>query len=137
MRRRGVGLTAAICVAAAAGSFAQRRDVFVQSRDDAAINYSKGDTDNPVDRLNKRLAGGTTKLTLDPANGYLKSMLDALGISPTSQVLVFSQTSFQAERIGFHNPRAIFFNDNTAVAWVRGSNLLEVAVQDRTQGGVF
>ena len=48
-------------------------------------------------------------------------MLDALGISPTSQTLVFSQTSFQAERVGFHTPRAIFFNDNAAVGWVRGT----------------
>jgi hypothetical protein len=40
-RGRGLlGLTLAFCVAAVAGSLAQRRDVFVQSRDDAAINYS-------------------------------------------------------------------------------------------------
>jgi hypothetical protein len=140
INRRGrglLGLTLAFCVAAAAGSLAQRRDVFVQSRDDAAINYSKGDTDNAVTRLNQRLATGGAKLTFDPANGYLKAVLDALGISPTSQTLVFSQTSFQAERVGFHTPRAIFFNDTAAVGWVRGTNLLEVAVQDRRQGGVF
>src|SRR5688572_28083614 len=141
VRPRGVGLwagvTLAFCVAAVAGSFAQRRDVFVQSRDDAAINYSKGDTDNPVTRLNERLAAGSAKLTFDPANGYLKSVLDALGISPTSQTLVFSQTSFQAEKVGFHNPRAVFFNDTVAVGWVRGANVLEVATLDRRQGGVF
>jgi hypothetical protein len=141
VRPRGVGLwagvTLAFCVAAVAGSFAQRRDVFVQSRDDAAINYSKGDTDNPVTRLNERLAAGSAKLTFDPANGYLKSVLDALGISPTSQTLVFSQTSFQAEKVGFHNPRAIFFNDTVAVGWVRGASVLEVATLDRRQGGVF
>src|SRR6187549_1171600 len=105
VERRGsrlLGLTAALCVAAAAGSLAQRRDVFVQSRDDAAIDYSKGETTDPVTRLNQRLAAGSAKLTFDPANGYLTSVLDALGVSPTSQTLVFSQTSAQAERIGFH-----------------------------------
>ena len=135
--QRGLWLTLAFCVAAVAGSFAQRRDVFVQSRDDAAIAYSKGETENPVTRLNQRLEAGSAKLAFDPANGYLRSVLDALGISPTSQTLVFSQTSFQAERVGFHTPRALFFNDNAAVGWVRGTNLLEVAVQDRRQGGVF
>src|SRR5687767_15642074 len=94
-QRRGLGLlglTLAFCLAAVAGSFAQRRDVFVQSRDDAAIAYSKGETENPVTRLNQRLEAGSAKLAFDPANGYLRSVLDALGISPTSQTLVFSQT---------------------------------------------
>ena len=64
-------------------------------------------------------------------------MLDALGISPASQTLVFSQTSFQAERINIHNPRAVFFNDTVAVGWVRGGEVLEVAVQDPRQGRMF
>ncbi len=136
-QRRGAGVTLAVCVAGVAGSFAQRRDVFVQSRDDAAIAYTKGETVNPVTRLNTRLAGGSARLTFDPANGYLKSVLDALGISPTSQTLVFSQTSAQADRIGFHTPRAVFFTDSAAVGWVRGADVLEIAVQDRRQGGVF
>jgi hypothetical protein len=36
-----------------------------------------------------------------------------------------------------HNPRAVFFNDTTAVGWVRGGDLLEVAVLDREQGPLF
>ena len=64
-------------------------------------------------------------------------MLEAFGISPASQTLVFSQTSFQAPHINMHNPRAVFFDDTVAVGWVRGGEVLEVAVQDPRQGAVF
>jgi hypothetical protein len=53
-----------------------------------------------------------------------------------SQIAVFSATSFQADKINFQNPRAIFFNDSVAVGWVRGG-LLEVAAQDPKLGPVF
>jgi hypothetical protein len=116
---------------------AQRRDVFVQPRDIAAIQYSTGRTDNAATRLNQRLQDGTARLSFNPENGYLRSMLDVLGLSTTSQMLVFSQTSQQASLIGIHNPRALYLGDAVAVGWVRGADRLEVAVQDPRQGGVF
>jgi hypothetical protein len=54
-----------------------------------------------------------------------------------SQTLVFSQTSFQGPLINIHNPRAVYFNDTVAVGWVRGGDLLEIAVQDPRQGVQF
>jgi hypothetical protein len=54
-----------------------------------------------------------------------------------SQVAVFSQTSNQAKLIGARNPRTIFFNDDLAVGWVRGGNIIEVAAHDRQQGVIF
>jgi hypothetical protein len=122
---------------AAATIGAQRRDVFVLSRDHPAIAYSAGEVDNPISRLNARLERGAARLAYDPQSGYLRSVLDALGISPTSQTLVFSQTSSQAPIINIHNPRALFFGDAAFVGWVRGGDILEVAVQDRRQGAVF
>ena len=124
-------------IAAVAVGAAQRRDVFVLSRDHPAIAYTKGDTDNAVTRLNQRLKSGQARLTFEESNGYLPSILSAFGISTTSQTLVFSQTSFQADRIHMHNPRAVFFNDTVAVGWVRGADVLEVAVEDPRQGAVF
>ena len=69
--------------------------------------------------------------------GYLPAVLDALGISTTSQTLVYSQTSFQASHISPANPRAIYFNDDVSVAFIRGAPLLEVAAQDPVLGTVF
>ena len=116
---------------------AQRRDVFVESRNVPAINYDNGPLDNPVSRLNQRLESGDVHLNFDQVTGYLRPLLDALNIPVESQLLVFSQTSFQAPLINVKNPRAVFFNDTTAVGWVRGGPVLEVAVQDPRQGAVF
>jgi len=101
------------------------------------INYLAAPTSDPVAQLNDKLKAGTASLKGEPTNGYLRSVLEALAVPVESQVLVFSKTSFQAPRIGPRNPRAIYFNDNVAVGWVRGGDVLEFAVHDRTQGTVF
>jgi hypothetical protein len=124
-------------ICAGAVATAQRRDVFVGSRDHTAIRYSTGETNNPVAALNRRLQSGDATLTFDPANGYLRSLLDALSVPVESQALVFSKTSFQASHINFRNPRAVYFNDTVSVGWVRGGDILEIAAQDRSQGVVF
>ena len=116
---------------------AQRRDAFVLSRDHPAIRYSSGELDNAVERLNRRLASGDVRLTYDAGNGYLRSLLDALAIPVASQTLVFSKTSFQAELVTIHNPRAIFSNGSVFVGWVRGADVLEIAAADRRQGSIF
>ena len=115
----------------------QRRDAFVLSRDHPAIRYSTGDLDNPIVRLNERLTKGEVRLTYDAAHGYLTSLLDALAIPVSSQMLVFSKTSFQADLVTMHNPRAIYFGDDVFVGWVRGADVLEIAAADRRQGSVF
>jgi hypothetical protein len=116
---------------------AQRMDAFVDSRHHPSIAYGRGVIDTPVTRLNDRLAGGQAALPFDAATGYLKATLEALDISPDSQVLVYSPTSFQASRITQRNPRAIYFNDTVAVGWIRGADLLEVTAQDPRHGTLF
>lgn len=116
---------------------AQRRDVFVASRDDASIRYSATPATDPVAALNARLQDGSAALTFDPANGYLRSVLQALHVPVESQSLVFSQTSFQAPLINVLNPRAIYFTDTVSVGWVRGGKILEIAAQDPAQGVIF
>jgi hypothetical protein len=136
MRRILVFGVALVAFAAAVVS-AQRRDAFVLSRDHPAVRYTAGELDNPLTRLNERLAKGEVRLSFDPDNGYLRSLLDALAIPVSSQSLVFSKTSFQADLITMHNPRAIFFGDSVFVGWVRGADVLEIAAADRRQGSVF
>ena len=116
---------------------AQRRDAFVLSRDHPAIRYSTGELDNPIERLNRRLASGETRLSYDAGNGYLRSLLEALSIPVASQTLVFSKTSFQADLVTMHNPRALFSNGSVFVGWVRGADVLEIAAADRRQGSIF
>jgi len=116
---------------------AQRRDVFIYSRDEPAIRYTNGPTKDPVDALNEKLQSGAASLTFDPANGYLSAVLEAFKIPVESQALVFSQSSFQAPLINVLNPRAVYFADTVSVGWVRGGEVLEFVGQDPTQGSVF
>ncbi|SPF52793.1 conserved exported hypothetical protein [Candidatus Sulfopaludibacter sp. SbA4] len=101
--------------------------------DHPAIHYMQGAVDDPVAQLINR------RVKLEPREGfgYLPSLLEHLGINPDSQALVFSKTSFQAEKISPRNPRAIYFTDDAAVGWVRGSDSLEVAATDPQRGTVF
>ena len=130
-------LIAAVVAFAAAVAVAQRGDVFVASRDHAAIAYTTTPADDPVARLNERLRQGAATLAFDPDNGYLRAVLDALDVPAASQALVFSQTSFQAPLIDMRNPRAVYFNDAVAVGWVRGGAVLELTSVDPRQGVMF
>lgn len=126
-----------LILAAGLVATAQRRDVFVGSRDDPAIRYSSRTTSDAVTALNLKLQEGSASLTFDDTSGYLRSVLAALNVPVESQMLVFSQTSFQAPLINMHNPRAVYFADTVAIGWVRGGKILEVAAQDPEQGVVF
>ncbi len=124
-------------VVGVAGVMAQRPGVFLESRDHAAIHYTSNEPRDPVAALNRRLRAGETSLRFDPVSGYLRSTLDALGLPLESQVAVFSQTSFQGDDITPTNPRVIYFGDSAAVAWVPGTDILEVAAVDPRQGVMF
>ncbi len=105
--------------------------------DDDAIRYTKTPADDPVARLAKRISAGSVHLTWEDQFGYLRSVLKELHIAPSSQVLVFSKTSFQAPRISPRRPRAIYFNDTTTVGFVRSGDVLEFAAADPRQGTIF
>jgi hypothetical protein len=96
-------------------------------------DYLRATADDPV----ARLIQSNTRLDNSEGLGYLPSLLDHLGIPADSQALVFSKTSFQAEKISPRNPRAIYFNDSVAVGWVRGAASMEVAAVDPRQGVIF
>jgi hypothetical protein len=101
------------------------------------IDYSRTQDDNVVTKLMARVASGETTLKPDAHFGFLRPLLKELDVSITSQGLVFSKTSLQVEHIATRNPRAIYFNDDVYVGWVRGSNLIELSVTDAKLGAVF
>ncbi len=103
----------------------------------APIHYSSADADNPVARLQAKIEEGHIELDRDGHHGYLKTLLDELQIPISSQVLVFSKTSFQPSRISPRTPRALYFNDDVYVGWVQNSSTLELSVADRALGTSF
>jgi hypothetical protein len=116
----------------------QLEDTFFIPLDDAAIQYGQRPVDDPVARLEQRLEDGQAKLEVASNGwGYLPSVLKLLGVNPDSQALVFSKTSTQAEKIGPRTPRAVYFNDDVTVGFVRDSDILEIAALDPRQGVQF
>jgi hypothetical protein len=110
--------------------------VFTGALDHPAIEYSTRPVADPVALLNRKLEEGQ-QLRYEPAHGYLRAVLDALGIPVESQIAVFAKSSFQQHLINPANARAIYFNDQVAVGWVRGAPMLEIASQDPKQGTIF
>jgi len=101
------------------------------------ISYSESQPANPIAELNDRLARGDARLVFDKSLGYLRSVLDLLHVPISSQTLVFSKTSMQQRHISPRNPRAIYFNDEVYVGFVRGADVLELSVADPQLGTVF
>ena len=101
------------------------------------IGYADTPTHNAIARLQGQLNRGEVHLKFQPSTGYLASVLSALGIDAGSQTLVYSKTSLQFTLIKSATPRAIYFNDNTYVAWIPGTAFLEIATMDGVVGPVF
>lgn len=99
-------------------------------------NYWTAPLSDTCTTLDKALASGEMKLTLNDGKKMMEELLAALKVPVASQVLVFSKTSFQRDRIGAATPRALYFNDECYVGWVPGG-LVEFAGVDPQVGPVF
>jgi hypothetical protein len=143
-RRRGAGIGVVLLAGAALLQSAWRPahsapppPVASYDRDYPALVYSGDAVSNAIAALQSRIASGDIVLDERAGRGFLDALLAALDIEPASQVLVFSKTSLQASYIDSEHPRAIYFNDSTYVAWVQGSDHLEIVAIDDDRGPVF
>lgn len=101
-------------------------------------NLNKATTGlDPIANIQARIESGSLKLTHEPKHGYLLSLLKELKIDPSSQVLVFSKSSLQAEFISPKTPRAMYFNDHTYVGWIPGAPMIEIMSVHPTRGAIF
>lgn len=92
---------------------------------------------DPVAKLAARLERGDAKLEYKDRWGYLESLLEQLDVPVDSQILVFSKTSLQQDKIGPKTPRALFFNDTVSVGSVQNGELFEITVADADRGVEF
>jgi hypothetical protein len=131
---------AAVVVACATGvlTAGQVRDAWKGVLDEhPAIQYATRPTADRVAKLGQALSGNTRSLQRDPRVGYLRSLLEALDLSPDSQLLVFSKTGVQSAYTSPRNPRALFFDESVVVGYVPGAPVIEMAAHDPQQGVVF
>src|SRR5215510_10804606 len=92
---------------------------------------------DPIAELQQKLDREETRLEYEPEQGYLRTVLKQLGISETSQTLVFSKSSFQLHLISPSTPRALYFNDDVYVGFVQDGPMLEFASVNPRSGPVF
>ena len=93
---------------------------------------------NAIEALQARLDKGEAKLAFaEDGQGYLRSLLAALEVPEDSQVLTFTRSSLQFDKISPKSPRAIYFRDDIAVAAVHQGKLLELIVNDKRGGLAF
>src|SRR5262245_50402729 len=105
--------------------------------DDPPINYSSAKPENVVTQLQQRIDRGDAKLKFTDEHGYLKSVLEELKVPMSSQMLVFSKTSLQRDRIAPRTPRGVYFNDDVYIGFCRLGEVMEVSVADPELGTVF
>lgn len=84
----------------------------------------------------ERFQKGDEKLDFSSEKSRLVSLLKALDVPVTSQLLVYSATSLQAGLIRPSNPRALYFNEEVYIGYVPGGKL-EIAAIDPELGPVF
>jgi hypothetical protein len=133
LSRRLCSATLLLVIALGATARAQSDSFYEQE----PIRYSTPDVNDPVARLQKRLDAGEVELKYDDAHGYLRSVLELLELPVSSQMLVFSKTSFQRDRISPESPRAIYFNDSVYVGSVQLGEVVEVSAVDPQKGAIF
>lgn len=101
------------------------------------IEYSQSPAENPVSALAEKLERGEAQLEYDNDKGYLESLLKALDVPTSSQMLVFSKTSLQRQRIAPRTPRALYFNDDVYIGYCHLGDVIEISVADPKLGTVF
>ena len=98
--------------------------------------YSTRPPQDRFTRLKTELDAGRIVLDASSEKAFLMSVLGALEVPVSSQMFAYSAISLQSRRISPSNPRAIFFNDDTYVAWVPGGQI-EIAALDPDLGCIF
>jgi hypothetical protein len=130
-------LLAGLAAVVSAFAFADFEGSYVLPLDHTAIQYNTATVTDRVAGLQRRLREGAATLKFDDRHGYLSAVLKALNVPVSSQVLVYSKTSFQAPRISPRMARSLYFTDDVFVGWVPGGDVLEIASVDPRQGVIF
>lgn len=101
--------------------------------DQAPHHYWQRTPKDHFTRLKDDLESGRIALDKSSEKAFVASLLKALEVPATSQLLVFSTTSLQLSRISTSNPRALYFNEDLYVGYVPGLRSPHTPVQASLQ----
>ncbi len=100
------------------------------------IRYSDTAPNDATQRLERLMAAGKVKLDRTDAWTMLRDLMKQFDIPEQSQVMVFSKTSKQNDRISPQTPRVVYFGDNAYLGYALGGSI-EVATIDPKLGPIF
>ena len=132
LRDRFSQRVAAAVALAAAGGLAVADEPYERE----PIDYWKTPLTDAVTRFKQDLESGDLELDATTEKSWLRGVLAALKVPESSQVMVFSKTSLQRNRISPDTPRVLYFNDEVYVGWVPGG-AIELGGMDPSVGPVF
>jgi hypothetical protein len=124
-------ILAAIILFSRTTGVAQEQETYEQS----PFNYSQATPSDGISALQEKISSGKLNCGSNDRD-IVRSLLRELHIPTESQVLVFSKTSLQRQRIGPASPRSVFFTDNCYLGWVP-SGLVEITTVDPVLGPIF
>ena len=126
-------LTLARALAAAAPACARQRD---RPRP-AAHQLRQGDAGRRGHPAAAEVARPLAKAPFTTTTATCRAARTSSTCRVSSQVLVFSKTSLQRDRIAPKTPRAIYFNDDVYVGFCLRGDVMEVSAADPKLGTVF
>jgi hypothetical protein len=88
-------LLGGLMLALGACAFGDLEGMFVADPDHPAIEYSSRPLKDAVSELNRKIQTGKVRLNFDEAQGYLRSVLEALSIRIESQIVVSRRPAFR------------------------------------------
>lgn len=104
--------------------------------ENAPIRYSDTTPNDAAQQLESLMAAGKVKIDRTDPWTVLRDVMKQFNIPQESQVMVFSKTSKQNDRISPQTPRVVYFGDNAYVGYCLGGSI-EVATIDPKLGPIF
>ena len=105
-------------------------------RNAAPHHYLTRELRDPFTRLKADLESGRIPLDRSSEKAFLATLLEALKVPASSQMLVFSTTSLQLSLITPANPRALYFNEEIYVGYIPDGRI-EIISLDPALGAIF
>lgn len=128
---------ALMILATGVGLFAnEQEDLSFAELEAPEHDYWKRLLNDPFTLLKDDLEQGRLDLDVSNEKAYLESLLKALKIPASTQMVVYSTTSLQLSLISPRTPRAVYFNEDLYLGYVQGGRI-EIVSIDPELGGIF
>ncbi|HEY1049977.1 MAG TPA: hypothetical protein VGE39_09495 [Prosthecobacter sp.] len=132
----GLTLRRGVMLVAIAACFLSDDLLAEDEYENAPIRYSATEPNDAAQRLERLMAAGKVNIDRKDAWSILRGLMQQFHIPPESQVMVFSKTSKQNDRISPQTPRVIYFGDNAYLGYTLGGSI-EVTTIDPRLGPIF